>query len=619
MKTFPLNNPAFLWQLLFSPGAGLEISGESGSGKSEGLLAILRKILPHLHFVVLVDPDNDTAEKLHRICLNDPRLARRTIYFQFNDPGLCGSFDPLAVIEDGDPLVTESRRVAKVEHLVRIILAAWGETDLNSRPVLAKNLFRILLTCSRLGLSFTDSLLFLDVFSPLYPILCRGVPDPIDRYEMLELPMLRPIDRESQLGSTQNRIQGVLRSPLVRAIFSKTRVSGAFDFEDAYRRGLILIFNLHRGTTLRLMDQQMLANLVLASVLDVIMSRPLPERRNALICVEELPVFRHSEELLQTTIARIRKFKARFAVCHQGVHTFQGGVESSLLAMIRGTFYSHLFFRASNKVDATHSSEQIQLPTLNLKEVKFEHWEDQQYQDGNDIITLTDHNSSTTEGNTRGGSDATADTKSLTGTTSKANHQDAQAVQTAIVNAQSQAASNGTTRTSTDNWSDTSSNTNGVTHKQTVIPRMAWRKILKMVEFWTAEEQYQRLASRIAAQQVGQAFLYFNGLGAQQFRFPLLPDPFAATPNYALKKLAAYRQELLNRPEFDPIEKIEVYRAEFLNQLVEFLRRLPPPSQQSTRLALPGPLIERPPHRPQSDQQQSPPDEEGPNDGPWTI
>ena len=222
MKRFPVGNPSLIWRLFFSEGAGVELAGESGSGKSQSLLAILRTLLVYLHFCVFIDPDNDTAEEPYRICLTDPKLAKRAIYYQFNDPSLCGAFDPLQIVEDTNPQVAEARRVARVEFLVQIILSAWGETNLDSRPVLAKNLFRILLACSRLNLPFSEAPLFLDVHSASYPSLCRGVLDPVDRREMLDLPQLKPGDLEQQLGSARNRIMGTLRNPLVKGIVSKT-------------------------------------------------------------------------------------------------------------------------------------------------------------------------------------------------------------------------------------------------------------------------------------------------------------------------------------------------------------------------------------------------------------
>lgn len=608
MKQFPVHDPALLMKLFFSHGAGVEFAGESGSGKSQSLLAILRTLFQHLHFGVFIDPDNDTAEELYQICLADPKLARRTIYFQLNDPALCGAFDPLQIVADPNPLVTEARRVARVEFLVHIILSSWGEADLDSRPVLAKNLFRILLACSRLNLPFSEAPLFFDIHSPAYVHLCRGVLDPVDRQEMLELPTLRPMDREQQLGSAMNRIKGIARNPLMSAIFSKTKTSGAFDFLQAHRSGMIVIVNAHCGTTLRKTDQQLLANMVLSSAIDVVMTRPLHERKNSLIAVEEMPVFSSSEELLFRTFSRIRKFKARFAVCHQGAHTFEGGLDSRLLASIRSNFQTHFFFRSSHPSDAKHTAEQIHLPTLDLKKVKFEHWEKEQYQDGHKLMVLTDKTESKSEGVETGSSEADGDTTTETLSTSSVDHKSLDSVRQTITNTSANASADAKTHTSTSSSSTSSSNSQGITHKQTLVPKHSWWRVLRMLQFWSAEEQYLQVASQLARQQAGQAMVYCNGLGAQQFQFPLLKSPFHNTPRYAAKKLAEAKRQLLARPEFDSLENTQIYRQQFLDL---FLAQLAEPSAvlSINKITTPKLIIEQP----------APPLPESAQNGPWTI
>ena len=130
-----------------------------------------------------------------------------------------------------------------------------------------------------------------------------------------------------------------------------------------------------------------------------------------------------------------------------------------------------------------------------------------------------------------------------------------------------------------------------------------------MLQFWTAEEQYLQVASRLAGQRAGQAMVYCNGLGAQQFQFPLLKVPFHNTPRYAAKKLAEAKRQLLARPEFDSIENIQVYRQQFLElllaQLAESNAALPLNGMTTQKLIV--------------DQPVAPPLPESTKDGPWTI
>ena len=608
MKRFPLD-PGFLWRLLFAEGAGVEIAGESGSGKSVALLTMLRSLLLHIHFLVFVDPDHDSAESLYHFCLSDPQLARRTVYFKFNDPDYCGSFDPLAVIPHPNPTVTEARRATKIEHKTNIELAAWGEKDVNSRPTLAKNATRVSHTASRLGLAAADEELFLDTQSEYYPVLCQGVTSPIHRSEMLELRDARPVDRENQLGSFKNRKLTQYANPLMQAIHAKTAQSGAYSFEEGYRLGQIWIGNVHRGTTLREMDQQVICNEVLSEYFSVVMSRPPAERRPSLCCVEELPVFEHSFDLFVKNLPRLRKFMGRIVACHQGIHTFEGGADSRLLNLIRTLCPTHLYFRSSSPSDAKFTAEQIHLPSINLKKVKYKQYDYEQYHRDNKIVTLHDRSEGSSDSEEFGGSDSLAENNSVTNTSSHADHQSADPLHSAIVDAQSQAAAQGTTETRSKNWAKSSGRNRSITIKQTIVPVMAWRRVLRKIEFWTADEQYLEMASRISRQRTGACFLFMNGQGAQQFQFPLLPDPFARSPKYGQRKIDEFQAQLLERPEFDTIENVEAYRRRFLNILIDQLRKLP--VDGATGLIVP------PRTTPNITEDAPSPNE--PKDGPWTI
>ncbi len=383
MKRFSLD-PGFLWKLFFGEGAGVEIAGEPGSGKSQALLAMLRSLLVHVHFMLFIDPDNDTAEALYRYCISDPRLAPRVVYFKMNDPHLCGSFNPNAVIIDPDQTITEARRSTKIEQKIKIQLSAWGESNLDSRPTLAKNAYRVAHTSSRLGLPPVEELLFLDTQSDMYPILCQGAENPVHRAEMLELSSMRPVDREGQLGSFKNRSLTMYDNPITRAVYSKTAASGAYSFEEGYRRGDIVIVNAHRGTTLRQMDQQVFCNGFLSEYFSVVMSQPPQDRRYSLLGLEELPAYQDASlDLLQANLFRLRKYLGRIVALHQGAHSFQGGVESPLLNLIRAACQTHFYFRSSATTDAKATAEHVQLPTINLKKEKYTQHEYEQYQAGN--------------------------------------------------------------------------------------------------------------------------------------------------------------------------------------------------------------------------------------------
>jgi len=244
-----------------------------------------------------------------------------------------------------------------------------------------------------------------------------------------------------------------------------------------------------------------------------------------------------------------------------------------------------------------------------LKKIKFEHWEKEQYQDGHALVVLTDKTASQSEGVESGSSEADGDTTTDTLSTSSADQKSLDSVRQTITNTSANASSDARTRTSTTSSSASSSKSQGVTHKQTLVPKHSWRRVLRMLQFWTADEQYLQVASRLAGQRAGQAMVYCNGLGAQQFQFPLLKIPFHNTPRYAAKKLAEAKRQLLSRPEFDSIENIQVYRQQFLDLLLSQL------AEQSAVLPSNGMTTQKL----IAEQPAAPPLPESTKDGPWTI
>ena len=172
---------------LFSAGAGVQISGDSGSGKSNALEVILAQLARRRGTGLLfIDPHGTSAKKLLRMVLGmGPSLARRVLYIHpagieevttklptinsLHVPGIPGSLRWMARL----PVV--------VDTVAKILLSTFGETDFDSKPVLFKNTYRILSTLAYAGLPLVDAKLLLDVHSPIYRPLVRACPDLLQR------------------------------------------------------------------------------------------------------------------------------------------------------------------------------------------------------------------------------------------------------------------------------------------------------------------------------------------------------------------------------------------------------------------------------------------------------
>ena len=611
---FPLANTNALLHLLYhESAAGVQISGDSGAGKSVAMEGIARALARHVPFM-LIDPHGTTAEAVYHHCLDlGPSVARRTLYIKPADTRTVVSINPLAMPEDdSDRLAWGARRSAKVEHVSKILLSAWGEEDFNSKPVLFKWVTRILDTLSFVGLSIADARLFLDTASPVYRSLLKAVPDLLAQHEMQELPGMRPVDREGQIASTKNRFLGFLANPVIDAILGKAQ--GALDIEPIYRAGMIVIVNLQRagdeGPVLREQDQEILANLWLNEIIHCVMSQPTHRRRPYFVMIDELPVFKSSSSLLIAALAQIRKFKLRVIAAHQGCNMFPERTEDRLLHAFVSQCRTHFYFRHGNFADAEYFGKIIELPTIDLLKVKHEHWDKEQYQAGREIVSLTDRSETSTTTEQHGGSDATGltstdtstNTTTRTETRSDSLSHDAQALRDAVTGAHAVASgssaanghSNATSNTHTDTWSNSTAQGTTTTFKQTIVPKMAWRDVLRSIQFFSADEQFIMGASNLASLDTGRAIMYVSGRGASHMAFPHVRDPFERVPKFGRKRVEQHRTTLAARPEHDTFEAIERQRSEIVQMLVNHLNglatgELPSPSLVSSRRALPEP------------------------------
>ena len=117
--------------------------------------------------------------------------------------------------------------------------------------------------------------------------------------------------------------------------------------------------------------------------------------------IDELPTFRSSFEVITSALAQVRKFQARFVVAFQGTQLFEDRQQDRLLNALVGQCNAHFYFRHKNPADAKFFGEIIRLPSVDPLKVKHVRKQQQQqrYQDGHDILTLSDESESFSHAN----------------------------------------------------------------------------------------------------------------------------------------------------------------------------------------------------------------------------
>jgi hypothetical protein len=286
-------------------------------------------------------------------------------------------------------------------------------------------------------------------------------------------------------------------------------------------------------------------------------------------------------------LTQVRKFKTRVITAFQGVQPFPDRGDDRLLNALIGQCNLQFYFRHKNPVDAKFFGAIVKLPSIDLLKKKHVLTTPQQYQDGNELVVLTDETANWSDADQQGASqsDAVSDTQThtnsanqstaATDTRSESIQRLADAVSRAHSNqtgsGSSDAVAHGTTRSDARNWSNTHTRGGGITRKTTLVPRIRTRDVVTSIQFYTADEQIIQAASDLTQYAIGTALLYIGGHGIAEVKLPLAGNPLRQTPQFAAKKLAELRKLVLVRGEFATPEQLFDQRRDFERQLVQYL------------------------------------------------
>ena len=593
-----IDDRLFARELFADTAAGIQISGDSGTGKTELLKRIMETLAKAGYGYLYIDPDGDGAADATEMISSMPdRIRRRLLDIKLCDTRRTVGINPLVVpgVRD-DEHAYRARRATKVSHFRNILFAAWGESEqgINGRPQLAKISDLYLNTLAECGLTVPDVECFFDVTSPVYQAIVERAPGWMERMELVALAEMRPKDREEAIASTKNRFVGCLQSSIARCVLGNVDNDQLLDFGQLRRENAIVHVNLERGGMLREEDVHLFANLFLHEELFSVYNTPREERRPYFVILDELPDFYSCAPLLIKALRHVRKYQLRFICAHQGTHFFPDRTDDRLLRALVGQCRRHYLFCHADPVDARFFGEVIALPDLDAKRVKHTQTQEQQFQAGHELVTLEDESENWQHSDTSGSSSAIANSDTTTETTghSEAIREVAAAAgaarQEVSANTNSRAQAAGTPATSTNTSSQTTGQGGSRTRRQTLVPRIVTRTVVTGVQFYSLDEQKTERAVALSRLLVGQAVEFVNGRGARAVQFKMAPNPYRWSPQYGRKKRTELEQMLATRPEYATPTEVMTARRTFLERLVEHLRTIPVehrPPRESHRLS----------------------------------
>jgi hypothetical protein len=591
--------------ILFGDWPTVDVSGDSGMGKSCLLVQLILSAMRTGVATLVIDPAGDLVDDVEAHLPALPAAIRdRVVLVRAADPDHTVPFNPLqSVRTSAGSLVQRAWQAVKVEHTTMQVLAAWGELEqgVQGRPRLWKHLHLWFSTLAACGLGIPDVEHFFLPRSRIYTALTNLAPTAISRQDLAALNALKPAEAEELMSSAKTRLQGMLNNPFVVAPLSGGMPGvPAFNAYQAIQDGLIVLVHLGRGDdVLRDMDVQILANLWLSEFLFAAYSTPRPQRRHLAIFLDELNEFEASAPLL-TRLARFgRKYLTRAVCAHQGTQFFVERTDSRLLNALVGQSGVRVLFRHTNPSDRRYFAEVLTRP--NPWAVKHTLSQEQQYQDGNELMILNDESESWSDAQQQGSSAATGTSDQLTDSTGASqSRQSPPAAQerTVVAATQGQARARGSSQTDTASESQTQTHGGGRTRRQVLVPRMRSRKIVTSVQFLTRDEHLGLEENTIADLRVGQARVNFSGQPPLTVQFRLAQPPFIATPKFAAKKLAAVRAAYLAQDCYrNPTEVLathERFSQEFAEAFLAARARQPEEPESPLPATPAQPPVQRP-------------------------
>lgn len=610
--------------------AGLAIVGEPGSGKTVTATNLVNAAMDELHISThVLDPKGELFQASLRLALSKRQRVTDRLYIvapgntQF--PVL--PINPLFLqrqswMTDYD---YECRLICKADHGTDLTLSVFGDGGLEGRPLQAKYTGMINATLARLQMTMPDYEHFFPG-SDLHEDFIRLMPFETVRYELQHLQEVTPDTYEKLVGSTKVRFDAMFSTPLMRASLGMRDPERCLSYEKLIRENAVVLYDFFGYGAMSDRQRALLANLYLSELLHSIMCMPPDTWKNHLVLIicDEFPVFANASataNLISYCLPIIRSMGIRLAVLFQNVMQFDGGCESPLLTAISNTC-NKIVHRHTDSPSVSYWGQMLATPQYDEKAEKHREYDVEQYTVGTQVLTTVNYSvmngqSSATSDGAGGGDSSEQSWQSQSGVADNASqsvkqsrsvtnsktHSDMirQAFDDARVGMSGSAdgtgesegsqvgndqttgrtvssqSTAGGSRSSQSNWqrqrSETHSSQSSYGYNQTIVPVYAWRRVLRMLEFLSREDQRGIVERDITLLGVGEAFLYISGQRPYRIQFPLPNAPFARSPASFGKRLQTFLSQLATLSCYSLGPEIIEYREREIGLALDSLRQ----------------------------------------------
>ena len=338
----------------------LHLIGPPGSGKTRLLFWIFQMLcsVPKAT-VILMNPKGSLCRDA-RDWMIQSGMAKRLVWF---DPGSQGGvlgYNPMA--PNGLGIATHAKKVRES------IRSAWGQSDFDQTPQMARYLYLALATARSQGWGIVEAMQLLRPGSRIRAELLPHITDPFLYESLAYFDRLRDARQEELAASTLARLEAFTADETIRRVLTH---SPSVDLARVIQDHQVLLVNLEFGRPLMEDDVRLLGRFIVNDVLNHAFQRSTSDTTPIFLICDEVQNFATRD--LCSALAMGRELGLHCILAHQELSQLRDEEKSGVLyGAVMGCCRTRFLFGGLSVADLEILAKEVMIDAFDPRAIKDE-------------------------------------------------------------------------------------------------------------------------------------------------------------------------------------------------------------------------------------------------------